>query len=527
MLALRTILIYPFLIGIWPILTYYQANLGFWMPFELIETLLILAVAIALLMIIIGSIWKDWDKAAVMTSLLAIACFSYSCVKPLIDPLLNLCKPGTPLGLVRLAIYVLIWTPIFCLFGKLHFKLGSHKIPIDLKSARFGLNIFSALMVAVLVWSIIGDEVKQNTLAKKTLESNYRKDEKVQFGHIQSRPDIYYIILDGYAHSKTFSDYYYYDNSDFMAFLKKHGFYVAAHSSSNHDRTALSIPSSLDMQCLTHLKTELGNDYSAYSVPNILCQNSRIIHLLRSQGYKFVNLCTLFPPTAFIPGADFNIGFPVSGHLPAAMLVLSLVSETESQFHFIRDLYALNRLCLFHKIDQLKMIHGPKFVLAHCLLTHPPFIFNSKGEKLPVPIEHLMIDDPFDPPQYIEQVKFAESIMKPLIHDLANQNPKPIIILQSDHGPATVPITTTSSSRAEKQKYINSRMRILNAYFLPPGGSKIPYQSITPINTFRLILNSYFGTNLSMLPDESFLSFPDEPQFRFRNVTKDIEFKEK
>jgi hypothetical protein len=46
---------------------------------------------------------------------------------------------------------------------------------------------------------------------------------------------------------------------------------------------------------------------------------------------------------------------------------------------------------------------------------------------------------------------------------------------------------------------------ILNAYYLPDVGSDSIYLTLTPVNTFRLILNQYFGGNLELLPDASYV----------------------
>jgi hypothetical protein len=51
-----------------------------------------------------------------------------------------------------------------------------------------------------------------------------------------------------------------------------------------------------------------------------------------------------------------------------------------------------------------------------------------------------------------------------------------------------------------------ARLAILNAYYLPGVDSDLIYPSISPVNTFRLILNTYFGADLPLLPDESYLS---------------------
>jgi len=54
-------------------------------------------------------------------------------------------------------------------------------------------------------------------------------------------------------------------------------------------------------------------------------------------------------------------------------------------------------------------------------------------------------------------------------------------------------------------------MKILNAYYLPDGGSEAIYPAISPVNTFRTIFNRYFGGNLPLLEDRSYFSPVDDP----------------
>jgi hypothetical protein len=74
---------------------------------------------------------------------------------------------------------------------------------------------------------------------------------------------------------------------------------------------------------------------------------------------------------------------------------------------------------------------------------------------------------------------------------LAESETPPIIIIQSDHGPWIQPK--------------DRRMWILNAYYLPDHQDKL-YSTITPVNTFRIIFNAYFGGTYDRLNDVSFFS---------------------
>jgi hypothetical protein len=67
----------------------------------------------------------------------------------------------------------------------------------------------------------------------------------------------------------------------------------------------------------------------------------------------------------------------------------------------------------------------------------------------------------------------------------------PIIIIQGDHGPWL----------QSKEK----RMWILAAMYLPGHEDKL-YSTITPVNMFRLVFNSYFGGKYELLKDVSYFS---------------------
>lgn len=53
-------------------------------------------------------------------------------------------------------------------------------------------------------------------------------------------------------------------------------------------------------------------------------------------------------------------------------------------------------------------------------------------------------------------------------------------------------------------------MGILNALYLPGVAAPL-YDSITPVNTFRVVLDAYFGQHLPLLTDVSRYSSFDAP----------------
>jgi hypothetical protein len=69
---------------------------------------------------------------------------------------------------------------------------------------------------------------------------------------------------------------------------------------------------------------------------------------------------------------------------------------------------------------------------------------------------------------------------------------------------------------------MHERMSILNAYYLPDAKGDSPlYQSISPVNSLRVILNTYFDAGLILLPDRSYYSTWPDP-FKFVDVTDTV-----
>jgi len=91
---------------------------------------------------------------------------------------------------------------------------------------------------------------------------------------------------------------------------------------------------------------------------------------------------------------------------------------------------------------------------------------------------------------YPDTVAYLNQRMIPILSAIIeNSAIPPIIVLQGDHG--------------WDQPH---RLQILNALYLPgENGPQIP-PTLTPVNTFRVIFNTYFGGSYPLLPDVSYNS---------------------
>jgi hypothetical protein len=157
-------------------------------------------------------------------------------------------------------------------------------------------------------------------------------------------------------------------------------------------------------------------------------------------------------------------------------------------------------------LAQMPDTGSPRFVFAHILLPHPPFVFNADGE--PIPPKSFREGNYYDGTieEYIEgyrgQLTFLNKKLATAISGIIEgSDPKPIIILQGDHGPGAYLNWDFMEENCFKE-----RMSILNAYYLPDVPEGRLYDSISPVNSFRVILNTYFQTELGLLDDRSYFS---------------------
>ena len=144
---------------------------------------------------------------------------------------------------------------------------------------------------------------------------------------------------------------------------------------------------------------------------------------------------------------------------------------------------------------------GPKFVFAHMLVPHRPFVFGPEGEVIDAenaPGLGAPVNDNQSMNDYIhgyrDQVTYVNTRILALVERLiADSETPPVIILQGDHG-------------IEKARTEEERMLIFNAYFIPDESYDSLYQQITPVNTFRVVFNELFGAQYPLLDDVSYYS---------------------
>jgi hypothetical protein len=327
-------------------------------------------------------------------------------------------------------------------------------------------------------------------------------------------PDIYYIILDMYGGSIGLKEKLGYSNDEFLDYLRNKGFYVAEGSYSNYAQTYLSLASSLNMQYI-HDTTESRGGESKSLIPLAKSiKDNKVYRFLKLQGYRYIHFRSRWGATRYNQYADANIGLvsiiersDFTEMLMSTTMLLPLNSRYRYTVKRKKDLYA------FARLQEMPDIEGPKFVLAHFLLPHPPFLFGPHGEEIIFTERQLAGDPTRYRTYYLGQLIFLNKKLRSVIDQILSKSTNPpIIILQGDHG---LGISAEEEARGDYAK----RMSILNAYHLPHNGTRLLSDSISPVNSFRLIFRHYFHAQYDLLDDRSFYSSYDQ-SFKFIEVSR-------
>lgn len=493
----------PFILTLYAVLSLWVVNFD-QIPFFSIWRVLGLTLIIALVVLLaFRLILRNWIKAGLVSGLAMLLFLIYGHVY-------NLVKEGTVFGftygrhlfLLPLAAAILI---IGC--------FGTSRLGTKLQKTNQWVNLIVLFMLVVAGVQTCSRLMLLGS-TKHADDEKILSEEVTAFDAGNNLPDVYYILMDSYSRQDLLLDTFGYDNSDFINELKNLGFVIPSCTQSNYDGTEYSLSSSLNMSYIEELGIPMDSNLDATDF-YVTVRSNLVSKKFRSMGYQYVTFKSLYP---FLDIADSDIYYDIDLYQPFFNKIESISFQglflrttifraflgaediNPEMFGFIPDfilrvfnpessklnsyqyrLYDQYQFAL-KKLAELPEISGPKFVYAHLYITHNPFVFQKDGK----------IRESFetDINAYLDQITFVNQQLIEIVRSIIEKSDQPpIIIIQGDHAYKVLG---------------EDRVKILNAYYLPDGGSDLVYETITPVNTFRLIFNWYFDENLDYLPDHSY-----------------------
>ncbi|HET9521486.1 MAG TPA: hypothetical protein VFO73_10605 [Candidatus Limnocylindrales bacterium] len=485
---------HPVLFAAYFVLFLYSVNLEEAEFSDVLPVLIPVVLATAVLLVVGGFIVRDVRRAGIVLSAAVVALLAYGHVGGLLEP--TKIGPGyqqLSWGLFGLLALVVAWR-------------ATGWIP---RLTRI-LNVVALVLVIVPVVSIVPHELGRLSVAAAGPGPGATASPGTPAA---GGPDIYWFVFDRYPSASSLRLAYGLENPIFDE-LRSRGFYVADRSHANYQQTTFSVQSTFSAEFLDgrgHADvfgpTDVAGEFSRI-------ENSNVGRFLKARGYFYAHIGSDFSPTrrskiadvnhAYDGFSDFQTAFVESTAVPGIARRLGVLPSPWKR-RYDWTTWELNLL------DRLPPYPSPKFVFGHLLLPHPPYIFGRDGQFL----DETANRGRAAKEQFEEQLAYTNTRLLAIIDRLLAlpEAERPVIIVQADEGPypAGLRDNTGHDWTKETPERREIKFGILNAWYLPGGRDIGLYPEITPVNTFRILFNAYFGTDLPLLPDESYSVNHPEP----------------
>ena len=503
--SLTKIPFYPFIFALFPIVSLLSSNLEEMQADNAVRTTIVILAVMLFLLLIFRLVLRSTEKAAIFSSLTILLILSYG-------HLYHLLRSELPNGLMLIRHrYLLLVGGI----GFLVFLIGIARSKWGFQTTTSTLNIISIGLIILPCIQISRAHFKRSYTSIDVIDEREAKCD-LSPSLIGPIPDVYYIILDGYARQDVLLETYVYDNEPFLATLEELGFYIADGSQSNYAHTLISLTSSLNMTYHElHSPSISSDEKKDYKIP----RGNLVRRELECLGFTSVALdngkywsnwedadrfITVKEPDVNRLLRDNTNAFEsMLIHNSAGLIALDVSTLISGNLrkninypaieHQERVLFALNEVG-----SSVPKLPSPKVVYAHIITPHRPYFFGPNGEIIdptgPFTLRDLNEDGNTrsEKEGYRNQVEgLNDKVLEMVIGILENSNIPPIIIIHADHGTGDT---------------YEDHMSILMAIHLPDDGEKYLYETISPVNIFRMVFNIYFNGDYEILEDRSYYS---------------------
>lgn len=488
---------YPLALSAYPVLKLLAANTGQVGLDAGVRPLVISILFAGSLFFILWLFLRRAHKAAFLSALWLALFFSYGHLYIYIDEKYPDSNYTTWLAFAWILLFIL--TLIWVTRPRLTFV-----------SAAGTLNTVALALLVMVGWQILSEVQPRSAHALALPDAPVQTD----LVRPETPPDVYLFLLDSYTRADLFQQAYGFDNSEFLNGLRERGFFVAECSQSNYVRTEISLASSLNMQYLQELSDKFSPDSIKRGLLWDSLKHNAVRYNFENMGYETITVETEFEWLNIKDSDHYLSPPPISSGMTQfeGLFLRTTLARYAQDWGWVDPDYLLGVSArdrfntVFNNIDDIARMPQPTFAYLHLISPHPPFVFDANGN--PTDPAAFWNDQRLYPGRlyqkgYVDQTQFLnKKLLQAIDTILAESDVPPLIILQGDHGPWLQP----------KDK----RMWILAALYLPGHNDKL-YPTITPINFFRLVFNSYFGGKYEILEDVSYFS-PVPKLYNFSEV---------
>ncbi len=447
-----------FALSVFPIIFLYTQNVGETSANEMLYPLIIFIGIAIILSFIFYLFVRDTNKTALIVNIFMLLFLNYVLIEKVV-------KLFMPLKYWHIAPILIV---VFLHFAYLIYK----KMNVEIAKI---FNMVTTIAFCALI--LLNFLIAMPTIIEKTKLVDNKTKIDTKFAEKKLYPNVYYIILDEYSSFNSIKKYYVYDNSGFAQTLENEGFNVSLGS---HNESIDTITITTNIVNLNYVVTDNMIQAKRLSYG----QNPEMFRLFSNHGYEIVNMSSLITWNGVVGGAKNKVNARY-GDFTKILLENTMFYP----FLGVSDELA-NRQNVINAFNQLQETNEnsdvPVLTYAHIESPHAPFVFDENG-KMP---DFAGLSDWKDHNYYLNQYKYITKLADETIKHVIKNDPKSIIILQSDHS-ARWTQDNNSNSIVEN---IDAR-NILNAvYYMDERFDEIKDQS--GVNTARLVIGKLFNINL-------------------------------
>lgn len=479
-----------FLLPVFFTVSIYNQFAGLTGQLDLFIAFLVITGALLILFFLFTFFLKNKSKAALAATITGILYLFFGNIKELLTGF-SVFFP--------ISHYKILLPLLFVFYAAILYKIRKAR---SVYNATAYLNVLFLLYLSIELWTFIqlpGGNQKNNNLP--SFESKQLSP---------ARPDIYFIVADGYPSTTYQQDVLEASHNTLDSFLIDKKFFLVNNARSNYNNTAFSMSSILSMQYVDWMKgTSVTKPYH-YNLAIAAIKNAPVFKLLNEQDYSLYNLSVFdIGKTISVKREDFL------STTPSAIIFYNtfwncIRRDILPEFFPVLRERLIRKQQLYNKehlskykdynrqvSDSLLTIadlpaSSPKFIYTHLEMPHFPYFYDSAGKAYPDEIVFgpAMIKDK---ERFKNYVAYSNAHISQLITRVLTQtNGQAVIIILSDHG-----INDLPGSRKE-DAFSN-----YSAFYFPDGNYHQLYTGMSNVNTFRVLFNKYFAQRLPLLSDSS------------------------
>jgi hypothetical protein len=435
------------------------------------------------------------ERLAAAFSLSILAFFSFKLVHDGMKLIgLNTSVTITWLGLSSILI-VVAWK---CIYNKARFKILT----------VFGGSIFLSSLAFASFQFISEARIELPTNGAETVQPKVSAFEMPQIPI--SSPNVYYILVDGYARSDTLTKYTGFDNLKFSNFLRERHFKIIPQAHANYFTTAPSVSSlfKMDYNVLDGIRGDYIREYKEWfrkGDNSVFRTFQKLNYRIFVTGQEYycsdkVNLC-IRNESLFSRGT-----WSFFWNTPAPALLHWVAKD------WYRSLAQYSSIVLDGEVisatnKSRNLSKRPFFLFVHLFEVHDTTFDETCKRREIVAQNELRVLDQIDrmnksTKKYVGSVKCMNRKLETFINQLKDTDPNAIIVIGADHG-------TSFSNRSGGYKIvtdelIRERLAMFNAWHLPEACRNHLPDNLSFVNHFRIIFSCITGENPNLLKNRYF-----------------------